>query len=195
MTEQNGNNSAGSDILLPSRHLRLDAPLRDIGKLMFYHMRQRLGDKASWDPWMWQVADWIRDNQGRSLLLYGPPGTGKTFMAQHVISTVFQKHGITLHIVTAQMLADPVRHLEDSTYRIIDDVGAEPAFRRNGLPNRRFCQIVDRATQARQLLIVTTNLYPATLFRRYGARTYDRLKEYRGIRCDGESKRNNDKNH
>ncbi len=175
---------------LPTRRLTIDLDRQHMVSTMFTLMQRKLGpDAARWETWMWKVADWLIDNHGRGLLLYGLPGTGKTFMAEVIIKTILEhEHSFNLNLVTRNMLNDMGKPIETWGNKVLDDVGHEAPMSKFG-DAYRFDRIIEEATRRRQLLIITTNLYPRNLRHHYGLRTYDRLKLLKGIHCDGGSKR------
>ncbi|MBO0323508.1 hypothetical protein J0X14_14460 [Muricauda sp. CAU 1633] len=142
----------------------------------------------------------------KGLLVYGSLGVGKTMifdiihsMAKElVVSQGFQ--GLWFTKCTAPWLvSERMRSVEEgytgsfdiATYHrgklYIDDLGAEQlCFNKYELLE----EILFQRHRNKALTMVTTNLTPAEIGKRYGARVFDRLPEmFHMIKWEGESKR------
>ena len=125
-----------------------------------------------------EVADWLRDNRGKGLMLMGPCGRGKTEIALHALPCLLHlTHNLVLQTFTACEMSQHLEQVIKLRLVAIDDIGTESPDRMD-FGNRRcpFAELVDTAEKRGNLLIITTNLPPSTLRKRYGDRVYDRLR-------------------
>lgn len=150
-----------------------------------------LGDNAKWLPEYEKVAGWISDNKGKGLLCLGNCGRGKTIISQRIIPALFIHY---LHkvvsVYTAQEMNKKADEIMGRYLVMLDDIGTENESVKYGEKRTVFPEIVDNAERKGALLIITTNLRPEELEKKYGYRTLDRLKETtRPVLFNGESMR------
>lgn len=125
-----------------------------------------------------EVADWLSDNHGKGLMLMGPCGRGKTEIALHALPCLLHlTHNLVLQTFTACEMSEQLEKVVKLRLVAVDDIGTE-APDRVDYGNRRcpFAELVDTAEKRGNLLVLTTNLPPAILRKRYGDRVYDRLR-------------------
>jgi len=121
---------------------------------------------------------------GYGLLLMGGVGTGKTHFFR-TLGEVRARHGMARHVVYAMMdtvgrKVDEVRAFFTGAARaevVLDDIGAEPTFNEYGNRWDILPWLIEMRMAAPGRTHFTTNLSPAELERRYGARTVDRIHE------------------
>ena len=129
-----------------------------------------------------EVIDWMTDTKGKGLLLTGDCGRGKTTIAYGVIPLIFQYFkSVTLYPVQAQDIHRKIEKLipeEDMFSRygyVIDDVGTESIATDFGNRYEPVMRLINEAEAKLMLLVITTNLSPEELLRRYDVRTMDRI--------------------
>ncbi len=121
---------------------------------------------------------------GYGLLLMGGVGTGKTHFFR-TVGEVRARHGMARPVVYAMMdtvgrKVDEVRAFFTGAARaevVLDDIGAEPTFNEYGNRWDILPWLLEMRMAAPGRTHFTTNLSPAELERRYGARTVDRIHE------------------
>lgn len=121
---------------------------------------------------------------GYGLLLMGGVGTGKTHFFR-TVGAVKARHGMARPVVYPMMdtvgrRVDEVRAFFTATANrevVLDDIGAEPTFNEYGNRWDILPWLIEMRMAAPGRTHFTTNLSPAELERRYGARTVDRLHE------------------
>lgn len=141
------------------------------------YMSWILGErKLMFHPAYKEVADWLKDNQRKGLLLYGMCGQGKTLLSKYVIPAILQ--GECRKIVHYYRMTDAIQNIDEvMKYSIIslDDVGTEEQAVNYGQKRNAFEEIMDAVEQQGKLIIITTNLTGDQLRERYGDRTYERI--------------------
>lgn len=123
------------------------------------------------------VIDWMRSNNGRGLLIIGNNGRGKTMIAKNILPVFFDYAlGKIVRCYHATEINDNADFILTRRIVVIDDVGTEEQFVKYGERRWIFPEIVDRAEQKENILIITTNLDPDEIQSKYGLRTRDRLR-------------------
>lgn len=138
-------------------------------------------------------------SEGRSLLLTGGTGLGKTYL-MHAVANALVDRGFTVMMVTAYQLVrasldrqegqDALALYSDADLLLIDDLGSEPLYQKITVETL-FALINDRMARL-QPLAFSTNLTPAELYDRYGARLASRLMDrsvVRVLRLEGQDVR------
>ena len=134
----------------------------------------------------------------QNMLLFGPTGTGKTFLC-NCIAGALMKEGYAIVYMTAveyfRMMADmafgkseqTIEELMDSTdLLIIDDLGTEIETTANVSLME---ETIDRRFRRKQSTIISTNLTPEDLRRRYIERIASRLLCYQTLPFGGDDLR------
>ncbi len=138
-------------------------------------------------------------SEGRSLLLTGGTGLGKTYL-MHAIANALVDRGFTVMLATAYQLVrasldrqegqDALALYHDADLLLIDDLGSEPLYQKITIETL-FALINDRMARL-QPMVFSTNLTPAELHDRYGARMASRLMDrsvVRVLRLEGQDVR------
>lgn len=138
------------------------------------------------------VFDWLLDNHGKGLFMLGDCGTGKTMIARALRSLFADGHGMWFYNEKQAFYAErkmfqyyqatDLRNYEvlDAalSYRfiIIDDLGVETETSVSyGQRRDPIAELIDNAERKNGLLILTSNLTPEQVYKKYGERTVDRL--------------------
>ncbi len=123
----------------------------------------------------------------RFLVFTGATGTGKTFLS-NALANSLEKNGFECLNMTAFALNNAFLKFhttfDDSSSNIldpiinasvlvIDDLGAEPHF--NNVTNEYLMNIINERTQYGKLTIITTNLSPDLVAKKYSLRIHSRL--------------------
>lgn len=140
-------------------------------------------DKIQRLPEYKEIIEWLTDTQNKGLLLIGGCGIGKTTIACGVIPLLFahfKKISITpvpaedLHRQIDKLIPEAGYFNQHSIY-VIDDVGCEPPANDYGNKYEPVTRLINEAEAKIKPLIITTNLLPEQLLKRYGTRTMDRI--------------------
>lgn len=154
-------------------------------------LRRFVSGQVRWLPAYDEIVDWMTDTKGKGLVLMGGCGLGKTLFAKYILPVLFhcrQEYIITCHDAS-DMQARPDEVL-GSPLPMVDDVGTEGVSVDYGRRRDTFSELVDQCEKKGRLLIITTNLTPEELERRYGSRTISRLmKICRCVVFNGEDMR------
>ena len=124
-----------------------------------------------------KIIDWMKSNNGRGLLIIGTNGRGKTMIAKNILPLFFDyAMGKIVRCYHATEINDNADFILTRRIVVLDDVGTEEQFVKYGERRWIFPEIVDRAEQKENILIITTNLAPDEIENKYGIRTRDRLR-------------------
>ncbi len=141
-----------------------------------------------------KAAKWLTGDYKPGLMLSGIVGNGKTTLVRAVAQLIGLVYGSNqynyedrrvLKAVTALELADMAKENPDAYRAIknakllaIDDVGVEPALVKNwGNEISPFVETIYHRYDRQLFTIMTSNLNPDDLEKRYGARIADRFTE------------------
>lgn len=136
---------------------------------------------------------WLNDlihnfsERARWLVLFGRPGTGKTHLLNNSVRLLreFRRKVVSTKAATlATKLRDSDTHLLDTVYKpckilAIDDLGSE--YHTDYITSQWF-DLLD--ARIGMWTLITTNLTPAQLGRRYDARIQSRLEDNRNTLVD-----------
>ena len=122
------------------------------------------------------VAEWLKNNDGRGLLMMGGCGLGKSLIGMYILPVIFKALGLYYNVLTAQEMADNFTAVSEYKIIYIDDLGLETIKNNYGEKVDAFVSLVDLAEKKGKLLVISTNLGIDQLTERYGVRTIDRLK-------------------
>lgn len=138
------------------------------------------------DKWLREyeeLAEWLKDNKGKGLLMYGNCGRGKTVFGGHILpATIYNyfrnKTGIGKYLtcVSYRDLNEKLATLKNCKLLYIDDLGQEEFAKIYGNTIHAFADLVDNAEKKGNLLIISTNLSLDQLHEKYGDRVISRLK-------------------
>ena len=133
------------------------------------------------------VARW-RKAGGWCLVLTGPAGVGKSFAAarwlwDHAMETGRAPHAQALRrwypaVLLARLngFGDEIEELNTRATLVIDDLGVEYSDK-NGNFRSRMDYLLDARYAEERPTIITTNLSPTALSKRYGERIVDRMRD------------------
>jgi len=133
-----------------------------------------------------EIIDWLEDTQGRGLMLMGECGLGKSTILNYVIPAIFRtKTNKSLKSISAKDLGVVEKSI--TTFIIIDDLGTESIKNDYGTKIDAVADTISYAEDSSKTLLITTNLSPEALKKRYDERTLDRLRKCKVIVIKGES--------
>ena len=136
-----------------------------------------------------EIIDWLEDTQGRGLMLMGECGLGKSTILNYVIPAIFRtKTNKSLKSVSAKDLGVVEKSI--TTFIIIDDLGTESIKNDYGTKIDAVADAISYAEDSSKTLLITTNLSPEALKKRYDDRTLDRLRKCKVVVIAGKSFRN-----
>ena len=145
-----------------------------------------------------EVCDWLANNGGKGLFLYGACGRGKTNTILGVIRPLFLATGISLPGMHASLLPSKSVYHEGWNfesyrkwkYSYIDELGTEKMVNDYGEKFEPFTEIINKAEQDLDILVITSNLTPDQFLQRYGDRSMDRIRRLcKAVEFKGESLR------
>jgi DNA replication protein DnaC len=123
------------------------------------------------------VIDWMVNNKGQGIVMYGSNGRGKSLIAHKILPPFFDL--CLSKVVKCYQATEINENLNDILTRkmlIIDDMGTEDQRIVYGERKWAIPEIVDRAEQRENLLVITTNLTPEAIEKKYGIRTRERIR-------------------
>ena len=124
-----------------------------------------------------QIIDWMKKNGGRGLMIGGTNGRGKTMISKNILPLFFDyAMGKIVRCYHATEINDNADFILTRRIVILDDIGTEEQMVSYGERRWIFPEIVDRAEQKENILIITTNLAPDEIELKYGISTRDRLR-------------------
>lgn len=124
-----------------------------------------------------QVAEWLKNNQGRGLFMYGNCGRGKTMLGRYVIPAILLKY--SRKIVNCYDVGELDTKIDEALklhILSIDDVGVDTVAVNYGKRRVPFAELIDASEKYGKLMIITSNLNAGDLIDRYGDRVIDRIK-------------------
>lgn len=150
-----------------------------------------VGPGFKWLPEYENVADWLRDNEGRGLYLFGANGRGKTVLAKMILPAILLKYYRRVAtVLDAQEMNKKLDEILKKRVLVLDDIGTEDVRVAYGERRWAFPEIMDKAEKMGNLVIITSNLDARAIEAKYGIRTIERIKATcKRIVFDGESLR------
>jgi DNA replication protein DnaC len=142
----------------------------------------------------------------QNILLFGAPGTGKTCLCYALILDLLSRGFITLgdFLLTSSVRIDSellqaiksdegdyltLKKLKEIPFMVMDDLGRENTTERT---NRQYFDLIDFRQSARKPTIMTTNLDPKELAKRYDPAIVSRMQEWIFIAFQGKDLRRGD---
>lgn len=123
------------------------------------------------------IVKWMNRNNGRGLMIGGTNGRGKTLIAKNIIPLFFDyTMGKIVRCFHATEINENAEFILSRRIIVLDDIGTEDQRVQYGERRWIFPEIVDRAEQKENILVITTNLSPDEIEKKYGIRTRDRLR-------------------
>lgn len=136
-----------------------------------------VGPQAKWLPEYDQIAEWLRDNQGKGLFMFGANGRGKTILSKTVIPAIIKKfYSRIISTYDAQQMNEKLDEILGKRVISLDDIGTEDVRVDYGEKRWAFPEIMDQAEKKGNLVIITTNLDAGAIEAKYGVRTIERIK-------------------
>ena len=153
---------------------RLQISIPDAENVLRLLLAERMGNGFVWLPEYSKVAEWMKDNNGRGLLLMGNVGRGKTEIGRNILPAVINYHyrRIVNCYDAVDLSARKNEFLDNCWPLCIDDLGTEKDAKSRDV----FERLADQMEKKGRFLIVTTNLSAEDIRRIYGDRVFDRLK-------------------
>lgn len=125
------------------------------------------------------VLDWLKDNQGKGLLLIGSNGVGKSVLTTKVIPFLFNRcynYIFSIYMAIEMTNTSTYKEIMKKRLIVIDDIGTESKCDEFNFRRELFPDIIDTVEQDGKLFIGSTNLETNEITARYGLRTIDRLR-------------------
>lgn len=153
---------------------RLQINIPDAENVLRLGLSERMGSNFVWLPEYTKVVEWMKDNNGRGLLLKGNVGRGKTEIGRNILPAVINHHysRIVNCYDAVDLSARKSEFLNNNWPLCIDDLGTEKDAKSRDV----FERLADQMEKRDRFLIVTTNLSGEDIRRIYGDRVFDRLK-------------------
>ena len=153
---------------------RLQINIPDAENVLRLGLSERMGSNLVWLPEYTKVVEWMKDNNGRGLLLKGNVGRGKTEIGRNIMPAVINHHyrRIVNCYDAVELSARKSEFLNNNWPLCIDDLGTEKDAKSRDV----FERLADQMEKRDRFLIVTTNLSGEDIRRIYGDRVFDRLK-------------------
>lgn len=125
-----------------------------------------------------KVVEWLKQNNGKSLLLRGKCGTGKTLIACKVIPLMYGTRKKIVRPVNARTFAKQsrVEKLWKEIPFVVDDLGCEGIVKHYGTEVDNFAELIETLEYDGGLCVITTNLTTEQIAERYGERIFDRIR-------------------
>lgn len=168
-------------------HFRID----NAEKYLLWGLQHLFGEKAVWLNEYKEIADWLSDNKGKSLLLIGGCGVGKSVIGMRIIPHLFLKIlGKHFEPISATRFARLPEVKRERLVWFIDDLGTERQVKNFGTELDNVTDLFENLESYGGCAVVTTNLTSEDFRERYGDRNYDRVRSrFRIVAINHESMR------
>lgn len=126
-----------------------------------------------------EIFEWLKDNQGKGLLLIGANGVGKSVLSMQVIPFLFNRiHKRILSRYAAIEMTNIATYKEimNNHLIVLDDIGTESMCEEFNYRRELFPDIIDSVERKGKLFIGSTNMCTDQLCERYDVRALDRLR-------------------
>ena len=170
---------------------RVQISVKDAVKVLRNGINFFTNGNGIWLPEYNQVAEWLKDNEGRGLFCIGKVGRGKSLLCTKVIPAILNVYCRKIvSIYDAQQMNTRIDEVLSKHLVCIDDLGTEEIAVKYGERRMAFAELADAAEKKGKLLIITTNMTVDQFAEKYGERVIDRLRAVtRSVLFQGESLR------
>lgn len=138
-------------------------------------LRHVAGEDAEYLQEYDEVAEWLRDNNGKSLMLMGQCGVGKSMIACRIIPLMFACRERIFPPISATAFSR-LDTIDKRNLWIIDDLGTERVVKDFGTEKDNVSELIEMIDSCGNCAVITTNLTSSELKHRYGDRNFDRLR-------------------
>lgn len=171
------------------RRIYINMP--DSKKILYHSYKHVVGHHFKWLPEYDEISSWLASNEGKGLFLYGSFGRGKTLFLKEIFPVIMESYRKVCSYYTMTGMDERILN-EALGKKIIclDDVGVESKIMSYGNERHAFPELMDRAEQNGNLVVVSTNLSGEEIEQVYGTRTLERIKACcKRVNFNGESLR------
>lgn len=156
---------------------RVQVNVKDAEKVLRNGINFFTNGNGIWLPEYNQVAEWLKDNNGRGLFCIGMVGRGKSLLCTKVIPAILNVYCRKIvSIYDAQQMNARIDEVLSKHIICIDDLGTEEVSVKYGERRMAFAEIADAAEKEGKLLLITTNMMIEQFKEKYGDRVIDRLR-------------------
>lgn len=132
-----------------------------------------------------KLREYLKNTQGKGLLLSGGPGVGKSIILKKIIPTVYTLRNLKVLPVSCYDLHKIINPKESNEtvfdrvsqrrHILLDEIGVEINVNIYGEKFNPVEWLINASEDNNKALFATTNLNDETLYAMYGKRAYDRL--------------------
>lgn len=132
-----------------------------------------------------KLREYLKDTQGKGLLLLGGPGVGKSIILKKIIPTVYALRNLEVFPVSCYDLHKIINPKESNEtvfdrvsqrrHILLDEIGVEIKVNNYGEKFNPVEWLINASEDNNKALFATTNLNDETLYAMYGKRAFDRL--------------------
>jgi len=132
-----------------------------------------------------KLREYLKDTQGKGLLLSGGPGVGKSIILKKIIPTVYTLRNLEVFPVWCYDLHKIINPRESNEtvfdkvsqrrHILLDEIGVEMKVNNYGEKFNPVEWLINASEDNNKALFVTTNLSDEALYAMYGKRAFDRL--------------------
>ncbi len=132
-----------------------------------------------------KLREYLKDTQGKGLLLSGGPGVGKSIILKKIIPTVYALRNLEVFPVSCYDLHKIMNPKESNEtvfdrvsqrrYILLDEIGVEINVNIYGEKFNPVEWLINASEDNNKALFATTNLNDEMLYALYGKRAFDRL--------------------
>ena len=132
-----------------------------------------------------KLREYLKDTQGKGLLLSGGPGVGKSIILKKLIPTVYALRNLEVFPVSCYDLHKIINPKESNEtvfdrvsqrrYILLDEIGVEINVNIYGEKFNPVEWLINASEDNNKALFATTNLNDEMLYALYGKRAFDRL--------------------
>lgn len=132
-----------------------------------------------------KLREYLKDTQGKGLLLSGGPGVGKSIILKKIIPTVYALRNLEVFPVSCYDLHKIINPKESNEtvfdkvsqrrYILLDEIGVEINVNIYGEKFNPVEWLINASEDNNKALFATTNLNDEMIYAMYGKRAFDRL--------------------